>query len=188
MKYIPMLWLIGEAFGSVFSIWVFTKVGYRLTFTTTLILFVVSQVWSAYIENYWIFIIMYALIGGIAQGFCVILPLYCTWRYFEPKHKALISGIKLSAFALAPIPMSFIAIFIINPEDIEEPLSKNGEDVYFPKEVSDNVPKFILTFSIGFFLVGILSVALITDPLPVTPEEDIEKKKNQILKMMDQMN
>lgn len=188
MKYISMLWLIGESIGSVLSIWVYTKVGYKLTFTSCLVLFVVSQVVSVYITDYYIWVVVYALLGGIAQGACVVLPLYCGWRYFEPKYKALISGIKLSAFALAPIPMSFFAIYIINPNNIEEPKPEEGVPAYYPKSVADNVPTFILIFSVGFFFIGMLGVLMITEPLSTTPEEDIEKEKQYILKKLAKRN
>jgi len=108
------------------------------------------------------------------------LPLYCGWRYFPPEYKPRISGILLSAYALAPIFSSIVAKRIINPDNLSpsilypdiEPKAK-----YFPPAVADNIPKFFTVFGLGTLALGTLGILLITDPLPTCEEEDKEFQK-----------
>ena len=118
--------------------------------------------------------------GGIAQGGCTILPLYCGWRYFPPEYKPRISGILLSAYALAPIFSSLIAKRIINPDDYQpsvlypdtEPKAK-----YFPPAVANNIPTFFCYFGIGTLILGTIGILLITTPLPTCEEEEKDLAK-----------
>ena len=115
----------------------------------------------------------------MAQGGCIILPLYCGWRYFPPEYKPRISGILLSAYALAPIVSSSLAKYLVNPDDLKEVvLYPNLEPgvKYFPNSVAENIPKFLKTFGVGSFCLGMIGVALITNPLPTSAEEEEEMK------------
>jgi MFS family permease len=177
MRYIPMIWLLTQSIVSPVGIAMFKHLGYKGSFSLFLFLFGAGQIIASYITDFWLFLPFYAVMGGIAQGGCIILPLYCGWRYFPPSYKPKISGILLSAYALAPILSSSLAKFIVNPDDLEEyVLYPNLEPSvkYFPNEVANNIPKFLLYFGIGSFSLGMIGVLLIQDPLPTNAEEQAE--------------
>lgn len=176
MNYIPMIWLLATSLTCPISIAIYKKLGYRVTFALFLSISLVSAFASSYIDNYWLFLAIYPLFGGVAQSGCIILPLYCAWRYFPAKYKAKISGILLSAYALAPIPSSIIALYIINPKNMDA-----DDEGFFPDEVAKKMPNFFRIYSIGSFIFGMAGVFMIIDPLPVNQEEE-ERKKMQKLK------
>lgn len=177
MNFIPMVWLLSMSLTSPIGIALFKKLGYRGSFTLFLSIFGFSQFISSFIEDYWIFIWVYSICGGIAQGGCIILPLYCGWRYFPASYKAKISGILLSAYALAPIPSSFVALYIINPHNKDA-----DDDGYFPDDVAENVPDFFRVFAVGSFVFGMIGVFLITEPLPVSQKEEERLKMKKLMK------
>lgn len=173
MTYIPMVWLLTQSIVSPLGIALFKYLGYRGSFALFLAIFAGGQFFCSFITNFWLFLPIYAALGGIAQGGCIILPLYCGWRYFPASYKTKISGILLSAYALAPIASSFIALYIVNPHN--EPADKSG---IFPESVARNVPKFLKFFGVGSFIFGMIGVILIKDPFPTSREEEMELSKN----------
>lgn len=177
MNFIPIVWLLTMSISNPLGIAMFKKLGYKGSFITFLLIFGISQFCVSYIEDYWIFIWIYAIFGGIAQGGCTILPLYCGWRYFPAEYKTRISGILLSAYALAPIPSSFLALYIINPKNIDA-----NDDGYFPAEVAEKLPDFYRYFGLGMMIFGLIGVFLITEPLPINQKEEEELKMKQLKK------
>lgn len=174
LTYIPMIWLLTQSFLSPIGIALFKYLGYRGSFAFFLTVFGFGQIVSSYLKNYWVFLPIFAVTGGMAQGGCIILPLYCGWRYFPASYKTRISGILLSAYALAPIASSFIALYIVNPDNI-----KADKDGVFPKEVAKNVPKFLKIFGAGALVFGMLGVLLIFDPYPTSLEEEMKMKRKK---------
>lgn len=125
------------------------------------------------------FIIVYSVFAGIAQG-GYVLPLYCCWRYFEPKEKAKVAGVLLSAYALAPIPNSFLALKIINPHNVKEQELPDGRK-FFPDDVAKNLPHFLKVFSIMIFCLGFLGVFFIKEPIEVKEIDGREDKAFTLL-------
>jgi MFS family permease len=169
-------WLAAQAFAGVLGVFINNYLSFRWTFLLFVLLFCVGQFAASFVTNFYLFLLVYAVPGGIAQGALVILPLYCAWRYFPDKHKGKISGIILSAYALAPILTSFIAQRIINPNDVDV-VTVDGKK-YFPQDVANQVPKFIRTFCIICLGLGLLGVCLIVEPL--SEEEKTESSTDQI--------
>jgi len=93
----------------------------------------------------------------------MILPLYCGWRYFDESAKPHISGILLSAYAICPVFTSILALYMVNPNNLQqEEVMHNGEIIYvFGKEVAMNVPSFLRWFGVICFITGSLGVCMI---------------------------
>ena len=159
---IGAIWLMTQAFSGIIGVWINGYLGFKLTFFIMVLIFGIGQFLASYIENFYIFIFAYAIPGGFAQGALIILPLYCAWRYFSPVHKGKISGIILSAYALAPIISSVAASRIINPSDVDV-VKIDGKN-YFPKEIADNVPRFIRSFATICVSIGLFGIVLILEP------------------------
>ncbi len=116
---IGAVWLMCQIFSGLLGVVLNGYLGYRLTFLFFIVVFCAGQFAASYVTNFYAFIFCYAIPGGTAQGALMILPLYCAWRYFPPNRKPLISGIILSAYALAPILSSYVSHRLINPENID---------------------------------------------------------------------
>lgn len=166
------IWLIPQAFAIV-GVWVNGYLGFRWTFTFFVVFFCTCQFVSSYIENFYLFILVYALPGGLAQGALVILPLYCAWQYFPPHYKGRISGIILSAYALAPVIFANVSSKIVNPDNVDV-IELDGHK-YFPENVANNVPTFIRTFCVICLGAGLLGVGMILDPIPQEEAKISEK-------------
>lgn len=162
MVMLPCVWLLSQIFSGLFSIKLFNQFGYRVTFACFVVIFFVGQMLSSYITNFYMFALIYGIFGGVAQGGLIILPLYCCWRYFDKKYRSIVSGIILSAYALAPIGTSIIALNIVNPNNIAP--VKNGEFSYFNADVYKNVPSFIRTFGVICFVAGSIGILMIQEP------------------------
>lgn len=160
MKYIHMIWTFSMAFGSPLAVSIYQFIGFHGTFIIAILLFGVSQIISSYITNFWIFLPIFSICGGLAQGACLIMPVYSAWRFFEPKNKSIVAGILISAYAASPIPLLFISLRIINPNEVQRP-----DDGYFPPEIAHNVPLFFKYFGIGGIILGLLGCSLILKPI-----------------------
>ena len=169
MRWIPLIWLASLSLSAPLSIGLYNLIGYRKVFTLFLISSTISQGASSFTTNYWIFVPVFSIFGGIAQGGCLILPLYCTWRYFKPKKKALVSGVLLSSYALSSVPSSILAVRIMNPKNMEI-----NDDSYFPKTISDKFPIFLRVFAICLFCIGVLGIIFITEPQVIIETLDDE--------------
>lgn len=163
LKFISMLWLIFQCLTLPFAIVIYSKLGFRASFAIFVTIFATSQLVCSFITEIWIFIPLYGTLCGIAQG-GYVLPLYCCWRYFKPGGKAIVAGVLLSAYALAPIPTSYLALKLVNPDDIDQVVLPDGRKM-FPAEVADNVPFFMRVLSAVVFTVGMTGVMMIKEPI-----------------------
>ena len=96
-------------FSGFFGVFLVSLIGYRAGFFAFILLFFLGQFTSSYIDHFYLFVATYAGPAGFSQGAIGILPLYCVWRYFKDNEKHKVSGFILSAYALAPIPLSYMA-------------------------------------------------------------------------------
>lgn len=165
MVVLPCFWLLAQIVSGLLSIKLYNLLGYKPTFFVFVVLFLIGQIASSFITDFYVFAAVYGIFGGIAQGGLLILPLYCCWRYFDKKYRSVVSGAILSAYALAPIGTSIIALKIINPDN-ESPV-KGNEFFYFTAEVYNNVPSFMRTFGLICFAAGTIGILMIQEPYEV---------------------
>ena len=163
MSVIASVWLIGLMIMCPLSVYIYNRLGFRLTFLVFVVMFYLGQLVCSLVTNFYLFCLLYGLLGGSGQGGLYILPLYCCWRYFPPSYRSIISGTILSAYALAPFGTSMIALMIVNPEN-KAPV-KSGEFSYFQEDVFRNFPRFLRVFGTFCFILGMLGILLIIEPL-----------------------
>ena len=178
---IGAVWLMSQIFSGLLGVVVNGYLGYRLTFLLFVLIFCAGQFAASYVTNFYAFIFCYAIPGGTAQGALMVLPLYCAWRYFPVNRKPLISGIILSAYALAPILSSFVSHRLINPENIDV-VEVDGTKV-FPQEVADRTPNFIRTFAGICLVLGSIGVLLIVEPNPEPYQQLVSDEYRSIRKL-----
>ena len=128
-----------------------------------------------YSAQYWV-ILTGMFLYGFGNGLSYYGVLRNAWKYF-PDKKGLLSGIILACFGLSSFVFTSIADLIINPQGIEA-----DEDNYYPKEVAENVPKFINLMCIVIAIAGSVVVCLICpykeDKSKVTSNENESQNDN----------
>lgn len=72
----------------------------------------------------------------------------------------MVSGIILGGLGLSPVLFNMIAQLLINPNN-ENPNEKVGDDVFYSKEISENVPKFFISLIILIASLFVVSFILI---------------------------
>lgn len=172
---VPRYWLLAQIIGGPLGIAVYQYLGFKGTFLFFVFIFTAGQVGCSFITTYSYFLPLFSITGGIAQGGLIILPLYCGWRYFPPSYKTKISGILLSAYALAPMGTAYLALKLINPDNL--PAEVKGDVTIYPKIIANNYPFFMKIFSGVCFIIGVIGVGLIVEPDEITPEEEGEYTK-----------
>lgn len=175
MKIIPMMWMIAQILSCPLGIFVYMRLGFRTTYVIFITSFCLVQWFSSYIQNFYYFGVIYGLSGGLSQGALLVLPIYCGWRYFHEKHKPRIAGILLSAYAISPLFTSQIALRVINPGNRQQVVEVVGDEEkrYFGEEVAMRVPSFLRYFGLICFVVGMLGVLLILEPVEEDSEEEV---------------
>lgn len=63
---------------------------------------------SAFMTNFYIFLLFYSLMAGIGYGIIYILPLKNAWLFF-PEHKGMVGGIILSSHSFAAMGWTFLS-------------------------------------------------------------------------------
>ena len=170
MRLIPICWLLAQIYSCPLGVYVYSKIGFRYTYLLFITTFCLIQWVSSYITNFKLFAIIYGFSGGTSQGALLILPIYCCWRYFAAKHKAKVSGMVLSAYALSPLFTSFLALYAINPDNLRQTdIADNGKK-YFPEEVAHRVPDFLRLFGIVCAVVGYTGTFMMLEPLTFEDE------------------
>ena len=107
-----------------------------------------------YSAQYWV-ILTAMFLYGFGNGLSYYGVLRNAWKYF-PNKKGLLSGVILACFGLSSFVFTSIADLIINPQGIEA-----DADNYYPKEVAENVPKFIDSMCVVIAVAGTVVVCLI---------------------------
>lgn len=105
-------------------------------------------------KNY--YLILAAMgIFGLGDGLGNLSVIKNAWKYF-PEHTALVNGIIIGGLGISSAVLTPIADYIIiNPENIDT--DDNG---YYPKNVADNLVKFLYFLSILFLILGVIAFSL----------------------------
>ena len=62
---LPIIWVLVQTFSNPFGIYMYTKLGFRGTYFLFMTSFCIAQFASSYITNIWLFIVFYAVSGGV---------------------------------------------------------------------------------------------------------------------------
>ena len=92
------------------------RFGFKLTAFLAMLCFGGCTLIVSFIENYWVFMLVYSIIPGIALGIAYIIPLHCGWAYF-PKRKGLVTGTISMAFGLSASIFNIVATKLVNPNN-----------------------------------------------------------------------
>jgi hypothetical protein len=140
----------------------------------------------SFITNHTLFIIIFGISGGLCQGGMIVLPIYCAWRYFKPEYKSYISGIIISAFALAPFFTSILCVRIMNPENKKatiEVINGKSKTYLFEQEIALRVPSLFRYLALFTLVLGVLGILLIYEPA-----EDISESMDYEDNMLQRKN
>jgi MFS family permease len=183
-----------EAFFMCLAMVLYSHIGIR----TTYLLIIANQLGFNLIASACtslpLFCLFFSLGNCFATGGFMYLSLYCLWRYFEPKHRGLLSGLVMSSYAIYPMVSSTISFCIVNPENVAP---HEGTD-YFPEEVAERFPHFVRMLAVFYCVTGILGLAIIVEPFEnVKTSNEIEatnftdlnlsQKNDQLLDTAEQL-
>ena len=73
---------------------------------------------SSYMTNYTGFCVFYGFIFGVGAGISYMVPFNNAYKYF-PEKKGVISGTLSAGFGIGSLVMSFLAFYLINPDNEE---------------------------------------------------------------------
>jgi hypothetical protein len=119
-------------------------------------------------------ILIALLIESIVCGLAYMPGLICVWKYF-PNYKGFVTGIALDGFGVTRMMYKYIAIYLINSNDIP-PLPMRDR---YPKEINENFKSFLKKSEIFFCFLSALTVFLI---YPFEEVKEEEKTKLVLLK------
>lgn len=177
--WIPIIWISAAAIASPINIRFAAHIGNRNILFFYVFLSSITHFMCQYINNFLLFSIIYAIVGGVCQSCMLIIPMIHVWRFFPADKKSIVNGIMFTCFAASPFITSFIVFYTINPNNLRqhsEFLRDGAAILVFGKEVSDNVPKYFRLYSILTLIFGSIGAFINTEPIMM--EDDSEQIKN----------
>src|SRR3990167_1105929 len=124
--------------------------------------FVMNNALMIFVTDYWVYVIIYGVMNGIAIGFGYLPALYTAWTYF-PDKKSLATGVILFCAGMSASIASPIVTMIVNPNKV-----KSSDE-----EVVKRVPLLFTYLTIGYGVIALVSCTL--QPPPFKSEKSKER-------------
>lgn len=119
---------------------------------------------TSVVHHPYVFFIFFAGGFGIGKGFLYPAPLKASWSHL-PGRKGFVSGSIVSGLGLGAFVYGIVVNLLVNPNNIMPIKTEIKTDVYeyvFPKEVTDRVPKMLLTLIACWgvqILIGVMMIS-----------------------------
>ena len=117
-------------------------------------------------ESFWMFIVLYGVLGGIGMGTIYMIPLVCAYKYF-PNKKGLVTGIIVGSYGLGSSIFNILATLIVNPNNLSPTIpAPNGDKElkFFLPEVAERVPMMFHILCAIWLCLILSSASLISLP------------------------
>ena len=114
----------------------------------------VGLILLSFTENYWLFVIVFAIYYGLFKGMSYYLIISYAWNIYS-EIKAKISGYTLFVYACAPFYYNNIITFIMNPDNkkaISDPNREHDSSRYFDESVYNNLPLMFRVFALLHYI------------------------------------
>lgn len=145
---IQPLWLFFQTLITNLGLPLAERFGFRPVIYASLFGYILVNFAAAYINNVYLFAIVYGVGSGSCLGIGYLLTLYTAWTYL-PSKKSLVTGICLLATGLNPTIMARFTSSLGNPENVDD---MNDPSVL--KSYKNMFMVLALVYSIIFLLVG----------------------------------
>ena len=138
-----------------FGIKIGNAVGFSLSCIFFSVLLGVSLFLAAFTENFWLFVLFYAILPSIFMGILSSESIYVVIKYkIERKY---VNGLMMLFYGIGTALANFIAFLTINSNnDPAIRLDADDPDLYFPKVIVHGVPDFLRIFAIIYVVIGVL--------------------------------
>lgn len=166
VKMIMPIWLITQSSFSVLSVRIGQKIGYKTLNFIAFVWFTINNVIMIFVENFYVYVLVYGVSNGIAIGFGYLPALYTAWTYF-PDKKSVATGLILFCAGMSASVFSPLVTRLVNPDNL---------DINHP-DVTKNVPKMWTILSIIYG-----SITLVACTLQPPPFESDTLKEKKVLK------
>jgi len=149
------VWLLFQTFVTIAGLFLAEKFGFKIVTVVALFGFALVNVASAYVENFYLFVLAYGVGSGLTMGLCYLLSMYIAWTYF-PNHKSFVTGMCLLATGLSPSVLSPLTSYLCNPDNIE--------DVH-DQRVWGNVKRMFLWLAALYSVIDLLIIVVLPSPM-----------------------
>ena len=148
------IWLLFQTMITTIGVFLADKFGFKTVTVFALCGFTLVNLATAYVNNYYLYILVYGVGSGCFLGLGYLLSLYIAWTYF-PTKKSLITGLCLLATGMCPSIMAPVTSAIANPDNIEDPTDPN---------YSKNVPLLFQCLAGIFGVITIIVFVVLPSP------------------------
>ena len=130
-------------------------IGFSLSCIFFSILLSVSMFLSSFCEDFWLFVLFYAMIPSLLMGALSSESIYVVYKYRIEKNS--VNGLMMLFYGIGTALANFIAFLTINPNNqLAMKNDDNDDDFYFSKEISKGIPDFLRILSVFYMVIGIL--------------------------------
>lgn len=150
---VNQIWLLLQTLFAIVGVKLSDKLGY---WTINLIAFwgfAVLNLVVSFIDDSFLFVIVYGTFAGITIGLGYLPALYISWTYF-PDKKSLVTGSILFCAGMSASFMSPVSTWIVNPDNLSRTDPGYG----------DNVPKLFRFYSVFYGGIALLACSLQPKP------------------------
>jgi MFS family permease len=138
------------------------KIGHRLLLLLGVLMISLSVFICSFLTSFIAFLCVYAIMVGFSSGLMYMVPVVCGWKYF-PEHKGRVSGMIVAGYGFGSFMFNFIAIALVNPDNITPGIKIDGAK-YFVESVYSNVPFMFRILSLCYLILGLIGVFLVRMP------------------------
>ena len=145
-----------------------------------------SMFFSSYIENPYIFVVVFGINIGIFGSNLSYPPIWLGWKVLEAKNKSFATGCALSGFVISPFINGLIFTLIVNPNnDPPEKTQQVGDEKVklFGEDVYNRFPMSLRYISLLWLFIGLIGcIGLIHKTQPIEKKSTYTGIKIQIFK------
>jgi MFS family permease len=137
---------------------------------------------SYFVGDFWTFVTLYGLLGGLGNGITYMMPLVCVWEHF-PNSKGLMTGIVVGSYGLGSFIFNRLSTDLVNPTNGNATIVIDEDTKYYEPYIANRVPMMLRTIVLIWTIMMIVSVIFFERADVKIEEEDevLQETENQPL-------
>ena len=121
---------------------------------TVLGILVMLTTWNPYFA-----VVAHGLLVGFGAGSLYVSAMWPAWSYYE-HIKGRVMGLMYTGHSIGGAVIGILMPLICNPDNLQ--MTKIDSGAYFPKSVIDNFVYTVICISVGYILLGIIAISIIS--------------------------
>jgi MFS family permease len=131
---------------------------------------------SYFVGDLWVFVSLYALLGGIGNGITYMMPLVSCWEHF-PNSKGLMTGVVVGSYGLGSFIFNRLSTDLVNPTNGPATIIIDKDTKYFDASIADRVPNMLRTLVLVWAIISICAVVLFERADVKTEENTVDEEQ-----------